>query len=284
MAFGDIVLTLKLRAKMLFPVPKLGFYNARSDFKIISAMFPYIWPSNARALRIRVLLALFFLAMAKLISVTVPLVYKEVIDALEPTNVGLTIPISLVISYGVFRVLSEIFGELRDAIFIRVAQRAIRLTGLKIFRHLHSLSMRFHIDRKTGGITRAVERGTKGIEFLLRFIVFNILPTFLEIFMVCGILWNLYGWLFSAIMLVTLTFYVFWTTSVTEWRLRFRREMNETDSEANTKAIDSLLNFETVKYFGNEEYEARRFEKALKRYEDAAVKARAKNRGFFDMI
>ena len=273
MAVGDIALALKLRAKMLFPVPKLGFYNARSDFKIISAMFPYIWPSNALALRIRVLLALFFLAMAKLISVTVPLVYKEVIDALEPTNVGLTIPISLVISYGVFRVLSEIFGELRDAIFIRVAQRAIRLTGLKIFRHLHSLSMRFHIDRKTGGITRAVERGTKGIEFLLRFIVFNILPTFLEIFMVCGILWNLYGWLFSAIMLVTLTLYVFWTTSVTEWRLKFRREMNETDSEANTKAIDSLLNFETVKYFGNEEYEARRFEKALKRYEDAAVKS-----------
>ena len=258
---------------MPFSFSKLGFSSARTDFKMISVMLPYIWPRKAPALRIRVLLALFFLAMAKMISVAVPIVYKEIIDALEPTNVALTIPIGLVTFYGIFRVLSEVFGELRDAIFTRVAQRAIRLTGLKTFRHLHALSMRFHIDRKTGGITRAIERGTKGIEFLLRFILFNILPTFLEIFMVCGILWNLYGWPFSAIMLITLISYIFWTTSVTEWRIKFRREMNDADSDANTKAIDSLLNFETVKYFGNEEYEAHRFENALKRYEDAAVKS-----------
>ena len=152
---------------MLPPFSKLGLSSARSDFKIISVMLPYIWPHNAPILRIRVLLALFFLAMAKLFTVAVPMMYKEIIDALEPANVGLIIPVGLVISYGVCRILSEVFGELRDAIFTRVAQGAIRRTGLKTFRHLHALSMRFHIDRKTGGITRAIDRGTKGIEFFL---------------------------------------------------------------------------------------------------------------------
>ena len=246
----------------------------RDDLKSIRAILPYIWPKDAWSLRARVLLALVLLVLAKVTNVAVPMFYKHAVDALnEPKAELLAVPIALLVAYGVLRVLSDAFGELRDAVFTRVAQRAIRLAGLKTFRHLHALSLRFHLDRKTGGVARAVERGTKGIEFLLRFMLFNILPTLIEILMVCGILWNLYGWRFAAVTLLTLVAYIAWTTFITEWRTQFRRAMNDTDSDANTKAIDSLLNFETVKYFGNEDHEARRFDTALQRYEDAAVKS-----------
>ena len=246
----------------------------RNDLNTIRAMLPYIWPEDAWSLRARVLIALVLLVLAKVANVSVPMFYKHAVDALNDKTVELlAVPISLLLAYGVLRVLSEAFGELRDAVFTRVAQRAIRLAGLKTFRHLHALSLRFHLDRKTGGIAQAVERGTKGIEFLLRFMLFNILPTLIEILMVCAILWKLYGWHFAALTFVTLVAYIGWTTNITEWRTRFRRAMNDTDSEANTKAIDSLLNFETVKFFGNEGHEARRFDAALRRYEDAAVKS-----------
>ena len=246
----------------------------RDGLKSIGAILPYIWPKDAWSLRARVLLALVLLVLAKVANVAVPMFYKYAVDALnEPKAELLAVPISLLVAYGVLRVLSDAFGELRDAVFTRVAQRAIRLAGLRTFRHLHALSLRFHLDRKTGGVARAVERGTKGIEFLLRFMLFNILPTLIEILMVCGILWNLYGWRFAAVTLLTLVAYIAWTTFITEWRTQFRRAMNDTDSDANTKAIDSLLNFETVKYFGNEDHEARRFDTALQRYEDAAVKS-----------
>ena len=246
----------------------------RDGLKSIGAILPYIWPKDAWSLRARVLLALVLLVLAKVANVAVPMFYKYAVDALnEPKAQLLAVPISLLVAYGVLRVLSDAFGELRDAVFTRVAQRAIRLAGLRTFRHLHALSLRFHLDRKTGGVARAVERGTKGIEFLLRFMLFNILPTLIEILMVCAILWKLYGWHFAALTLVTLVAYIGWTTIITEWRTRFRRAMNDTDSEANTKAIDSLLNFETVKFFGNEDHEARRFDAALRRYEDAAVKS-----------
>ncbi len=246
----------------------------RNELNTIRAMLPYIWPEDAWSLRARVLIALVLLVLAKVANVSVPMFYKHAVDALnDKTAELLAVPISLLLAYGVLRVLSEAFGELRDAVFTRVAQRAIRLAGLKTFRHLHALSLRFHLDRKTGGIARAVERGTKGIEFVLRFMLFNILPTLIEILMVCAILWKLYGWHFAALTLVTLVAYIGWTTIITEWRTRFRRAMNDTDSEANTKAIDSLLNFETVKFFGNEDHEAQRFDAALRRYEDAAVKS-----------
>ncbi len=246
----------------------------RNDLQTVRAVLPYIWPENAWHLRARVIVALIFLVMAKIANVTVPIFYKQAVDALSaPGTALIAVPVGLLVAYGLVRVLSQAFGELRDAVFTRVAQRAIRLAGLKTFRHLHQLSLRFHLDRKTGGVARAVERGTKGIEFVLRFMLFNIVPTLIEILLVCGILWNLYGWRFSLVTLVTLVTYILWTTWVTEWRIRFRRAMNETDSEANTKAIDSLLNFETVKYFGNEDHEARRFDDALRRYEDAAVKS-----------
>ena len=249
-------------------------FGPSNDLKTVRAMLPYLWPKNAPGLRLRVVIAMAFLVAAKGANVIVPLFYKGAVDDLSnPTDAIVVVPIALLVAYGGARVLSQAFGELRDAVFTRVAQRAIRQAGLRTFRHLHQLSLRFHLERKTGGVTRAVERGTKGIEFLLRFMLFNILPTMLEIFLVCGILWYLYGALFGLVTFVTLAIYIVWTTSVTEWRLKFRRSMNETDNQATTRAVDSLLNFETVKYFGNEEHETERFDTALRRYEDAAIQS-----------
>ncbi|MEE8271957.1 MAG: ABC transporter ATP-binding protein/permease, partial [Alphaproteobacteria bacterium] len=181
----------------------------------------------------------------------------------------------VILAYGLARVLSLAFAELRDAVFAKVAQRAIRTVALSIFRHLHALSLRFHMERQTGGLNRAIERGTKGIETLLSFTLFNILPTLLEITLVAVILWSLFDIWFAAVTLTTVVVYIGFTMVVTEWRLKFRRRMNLSDQEANTKAIDSLLNYETVKYFGNEGHEARRFDGALKQYESAAVKSKS---------
>ena len=246
----------------------------RNDLGTLHTLLPYLWPVGEWGLRTRVVIAMGFLVAAKATNVAVPLFYKYAIDALTGnTTTVVVVPVALLIGYGVVRLLAQAFGELRDAVFTKVAQRAIRQAGLKTFQHLHKLSLRFHLDRKTGGISRAVERGTKGIEFLLRFMLFNVLPTLLEILLVCGVLWNLYGVAYAALTFATLCAYVTWTLMVTEWRIKYRRAMNETDSEANTRAIDSLLNFETVKYFGNEEHEARRFDDALSRYENAAVKS-----------
>ncbi len=169
---------------------------------------------------------------------------------------------------------AQAFAELRDGIFAKVAQRAIRTLALKTFRHLHALSLSFHLERQTGGLTRAIERGAKGIEFLLSFLIFNVIPTLVEIGMVAVILWTLYDWRFAAITVVTIGFYITYTLTVTEWRIKLRRTMNESDQSANTKAVDSLLNYETVKYFNNEEHEAQRYDAALKIYETAAVKSR----------
>ena len=248
--------------------------NARNDLQTIKEVLPYLWPKGKHTLKVRVLVALSLLIIAKGMNVVVPIFLKEAIDQLSlNTTTPVAIPIGFLIAYGLSRVLAQGFGELRDAVFSRVAQRSIRLAGLETFRYLHQLSLRFHLNRKTGGISRAVERGTKGIEFLLRFMLFNILPTLLEIFLVCGILWHLYGSIFSLITFFTLLTYVFWTLIITEKRLKYRRAMNEKDSEAHTKAIDSLLNYETVKYFNNEDHEANRFERALRGYEKMAVKS-----------
>ena len=185
----------------------------------------------------------------------------------------IVIPIGLIIAYGVARLLAQTFGELRDAIFAKVGQRAVRDAGFKTFRHLHKLSLRFHLDRQTGGLTRSVERGTKGISFLLNFMLFSIIPTLLEILMVCIIMGALFNIWFAIVTFVTIAGYIYWTLGVTEWRLKFRRKMNEMDNEASTKAIDSLLNYETVKYFNNEVHEGKRFDEALSSYEEAAVKS-----------
>ena len=255
--------------------PGPGAIGPRNDLETIRALLPYLWPAGATEMRVRVVIALGLLVLAKGTNVVVPIFYKYAVDALSAeTGAVLAVPVGLLVAYGLTRVMAQAFGEVRDAVFAKVAQRSIRLAGLSAFRHLHRLSLRFHLDRKTGGVSRAIERGTKGIEFVLAFMVFNILPTLLEILLVCGVLWALYTVWFALVTLVTIGGYIGWTLAVTEWRTKFRRTMNENDSEASTKAIDSLLNFETVKYFGNEDHEARRFDVALKGYEQAAVKSR----------
>jgi ATP-binding cassette subfamily B protein len=222
-----------------------------------------------------VVVALLCLALAKFFNIFVPVLFKRLVDGLvHKPDLAITLPLGLLLAYGLARVLTQSFSELRDAVFARVAQRAIRKVALDTFRHLHRLSMRFHLDRQTGGLSRVIERGAKGIEFLLFFVLFNILPTILEIGLVCGILWYLYDWRYAAVTFVTIGGYIWFTFAITEWRIKHRRQMNEADQEANTKAIDSLLNYETVKYFGNEEHEARRYDVALQSYETAAVRTR----------
>jgi ATP-binding cassette subfamily B protein len=240
----------------------------------LRTLFPYLWPPGRTGLKVRVVAALLCLFAAKAATVYVPLLYKQAVDELGKGAPGtVTVPLGLILAYGTARVLSLLFSELRDAIFARVGQHAIRSVGLQIFRHLHGLALRFHLARQTGGLNRAIERGTKGIQTLLSFLLFNILPTFFEISLVCIVLWKMFdGWLALATG-ATVVLYMAYTLAVTEWRTKFRRQMNETDSEANTKAIESLLNYETVKYFGNEEHEARRYDASLTRYERAAVRS-----------
>jgi len=250
--------------------PPSGF-----EWRALRTLFPYLWPKDSAEMRARVALAVVFLIAAKGANVAVPLIYKEAIDALSG-NVAtvIVLPLGLLFAYGLLRVLALGFGELRDAVFAKVAQRAIRSVALRTFRHLHRLSLRFHLERQTGGLNRAIERGTKGIEFLLTFVTFNVAPTLVEILLVCGILWALFDFRFAAITFVTIGGYGAYTLFITEWRTKYRRIMNQTDSEANTKAVDSLLNYETVKYFGNEAHEAKRFDRSLQRYEKAAVKSK----------
>ena len=249
--------------------------SAKADWNTIRTLLPYLWPRSEWTIRARVVVALLCLVTAKVATVMVPVLYKEAVDLISAEGAFVvTALVGILIGYGISRVAQQAFAELRDFFFARVGQRAIRAVGLKTFRHLHSLSLRFHLDRQTGGLSRAIERGVKGIEFLLTFMLFNIVPTLLEITMVCGILWAVFDIWYALVTFVTVSLYVAFTFSVTEWRMKFRREMNEMDSKANTRAIDSLLNYETVKYFGNEEHEANRFDRSLRRYEDAAVRSK----------
>jgi ATP-binding cassette subfamily B protein len=241
--------------------------DARGDWQTIRSLLPYLWE-----FKWRVAIALSLLVLSKLANVSVPLVLKEIIDALDKPQAVLAVPVSLVIGYGVLRLLSTVFGELRDAVFAKAAQRAIRRVALQVFEHLHSLSLRFHLDRQTGGVSRDIERGTRGIGFLLNFMLFNILPTLLEIVLVAAILISKYNIWFAVITFVTLLMYIAFTLFVTEWRMVVRRSMNDLDSKANSRAIDSLLNYETVKYFGNEQYEARRYDENMQHWEVAAVR------------
>jgi ATP-binding cassette, subfamily B, heavy metal transporter len=241
--------------------------------KALRGLIPYLWPRDSLELRLRVVAALALLTGAKIVNISVPFLYKHAVDTLSG-KVGLVVvPILLVVAYGMARVCAQGFNELRDAVFAKVEQRAIRRLGLSTFRHLHALSLRFHLDRRTGGLARAVGRGTQAVDFLLTFILFNIVPTVIEILIVCGILWRLYDWEFAAVTFATIAVYIAFTFAMTDWRVRFRQEMNVRDSEASTNAIDSLINYETVKYFANEEHEALRYDRSLQSYEKAAVKS-----------
>ena len=245
--------------------------------RALATLLPYLWPKapaeNWLELRLRVVAAMACLVLAKLTVVYVPVLFKEAVDALSPTGGAAVaaVPIFVLVAYGAARVFGVAFAELRDAIFAKVGHRSMRLLALRTFRHLHALSLRYHLERQTGGLSRAIERGTKGIENLLSWTLFTIFPTLVEILLVTVVLWALLDFWFAFIVLVTVAVYSAYTVAVTEWRIKFRRQLNESDSEASTKAIDSLLNYETVKYFGNEEHEAGRFDKAMRRYERAAV-------------
>ena len=246
--------------------------DAGFEWGALRSLAPYLWSRGHSEAKIRVVVALALLAASKVATVYIPIAYGRIVDVLGgKENMAIALPVALIVGYGLLRVASIAFGELRDAVFTKVAQRAIRDVALETFRHLHRLTLRYHLDRQTGGLSHAIERGTKAIDFLLRFMLFNILPTLLEIVMVCGILWGLFSFWYAAVTLISVVIYIGYTMIVTEWRLKWRREMNETDQRANTRAIDSLLNYETVKYFGNEEYEADRYDHALARYERASV-------------
>ncbi|GAB1232318.1 ABC transporter ATP-binding protein/permease [Ferrigenium sp. UT4] len=237
------------------------------DWKAIRSLVPYLLEFKWRVTAVVLLLI-----ASKLANVGVPLLLKEIVDAMSRPQALLAVPVLLILAYGVLRLLSSAFGELRDALFAKVTQRAIRRVALQVFEHLHSLSLRFHLDRQTGGVSRDIERGTRGISFLLTFMLFNILPTLLEIFLVAAILFVKYDPWFAIITFVTLAAYIVFTLVVTEWRMVFRRTMNEMDSKANTRAIDSLLNYETVKYFGNEHYEVARYDEQMRQWEVSAVR------------
>jgi len=241
--------------------------KSRADWQTLRTLIPYLME-----FKWRVFVAMSLLILSKLANVSVPLVLKDIIDAMDKTKSVLYIPVFLIVGYGVLRLFSTLFGELRDAVFANVTQRAIRRVALQVFEHLHSLSLRFHLDRQTGGVSRDIERGTRGIGFLLNFTLFNILPTLLEIGLVAAILLKKYSPWFAVITLITLVIYIAFTLFITEWRMVVRRTMNDLDSKANTRAIDSLLNYETVKYFGNEQYEADRYDHHMEHWESAAVR------------
>ncbi len=246
---------------------------------------PYLWPEGEAWVKVRVVLAMIFLLLSKIVSVTTPFLYKKAVDALGVSTGGAASgasshdtltwlglgAVGLTIAYGLARMSTSAFGELRDAVFVRVGQRALRKLALETFTHIHRLSMRYHITRKTGGLSRIIERGVKGVDFLLRFMLFSIGPLILELTMVSAIFALYFGWQYMAVVLITITIYVAFTFKLTEWRVNIRRQMNEKDTDANQKAIDSLLNFETVKYFNAEGWEAARYDKAMASYEKFAV-------------
>jgi len=239
----------------------------RGDWRAIASLVPYLWEY-----RWRVLLALVLLVVAKLANVAVPLVMKQIVDGLDPTLAVLVVPLALLAAYGLLRFSTTLFAELRDVVFVRVTQRAIRRVALGVFRHLHDLSLRFHLDRQTGGMTRDIERGARGISTLLSYLIFSIIPVILEFTLVGAVLLAKFDWRFAAITFAAVALYIGYTFLVSEWRIGIRKQANELDSKANTRAVDSLLNYETVKYFGNEEFEAGRYDDSLRRYESAAVR------------
>ncbi|RCS56683.1 ABC transporter ATP-binding protein/permease [Parvibium lacunae] len=242
-----------------------------NDWQVLATLLPYLWRYRGR-----LLWALLFLVAAKLAHIGVPLLLKQLVDAMDQTQLGtvvLVVPLGLLFAYGGLRLATTLFTELREVVFAKVTQGAVRTIALQVFAHLHTLSLRFHLSRQTGGVTRDIERGTRGISSLVSYTLYSIVPTLLEITLVVGyLLWH-YDWTFALIALTALVLYIAYTIGVTEWRTHFRRTMNELDSKANVRAIDSLLNYETVKYFGNEAFELQRYDESMARWERAAIQS-----------
>ncbi len=260
---------------MLVMPPPSSPPQPRSSLRTVGSLLPYLWPRVDIGSHVRVVLAALCLIGAKAATVYVPIVYARAVDALAPKGAQavIVVPFALIVGYGLLRIASSGFGELRDAVFASVQQRAVRRVARETFEHMHRLSLRFHLDRQTGGLARNIDRGTKGIENVLRLAVFNILPTLLEVVLVAGVLWRIFDWRYALLTVIAVGIYIAFTLGFTNWRVRFRRTMNEVESDAQTKALDSLLNYETVKYFGNESHEVRRYDEALARYERAAVRS-----------
>lgn len=253
--------------------------DSGSTLGTLANLWPYMWPEGRPDLKRRVLWASFFLVISKLILVLVPYFFKWATDALtgDLTPAAwipavLVAPVMLVLAYNVVRIVQLGFNQLRDALFASVGQNAVRQLGYRTFVHMHNLSLRFHLERRTGGLSRIIERGVKGIETIVRFTILNTAPTVLEFALTAIIFWVVYGWVYVAIIAVTVWLYTWFTVKASDWRISIRREMNESDTDANTKAVDSLLNYETVKYFSNEKMEAQRFDRSMARYEDAATR------------
>jgi ATP-binding cassette subfamily B protein len=245
----------------------------RSDWATLRRLFPYLWEYKWR-----VMAALAFMVGAKMANVSVPLLLKELVDTLNPkggidANALLVVPIALLVAYGALRLSTTLFAELRELIFAKATEGASRTISLQVFRHLHALSLRFHLERQTGGLTRDIERGTRAVNSLISYSLYSIIPTLIEVAMVLTLLAVKFDIWFAWITLIALAFYITFTVLVTEWRTQFRKEMNDLDSKAHSRAIDSLLNFETVKYFNNEEFEARRYDENLERYRLASLKS-----------
>ena len=246
--------------------------------KTFKLLLPYLWPKKRNDLRTRVSFAVVALVLAKIASVSTPLVLGEAVNSLTELSAGINlfmlVPVALIVGYGVARIISFTFVAIRDALFSKVSQHSIRQISLNMFKHLHNLSLQFHLNRQTGALAKYIDRGTKGIDFLLRYVLFNVVPTFFEIFLVSGILFYLYGPWYAVVTLTTIGLYSYLTFQITEWRNVFRKRMNQADNNISTKMIDSLLNFETVKYFNNEVYEFNRLDKSLEDYELAANQSR----------
>ena len=238
------------------------------DIKVLKKLLPYLIKMRAR-----VIWAVSFLMLAKLANVAVPLALKEIVDSLDQTNLVLILPIGMLLAYGLLRLASSLFNELRDAIFAKVRYHAMNLIALGVFKHLHTLDLSFHLDRRIGGITRDIDRGTQSVSTLLSIFVFNILPSLFEICLVIGILWLNYNLLFAGVSLLTVIFYVVLTFAITTWRMKYRYQMNDMQSEANTNAVDSLINYETVKYFNQEKFEVDRYGETMQRWENLATKS-----------
>ena len=249
---------------------KAASASSGRDWRVVPMLLPYLWEYKWR-----VVVALSFLVTAKLANVGVPLVLKDIVDTLDTSKAVLVLPFTLLVAYGALRLSTVLFAELRDVVFVPVTHRAARRIALAVFRHLHALSLRFHLDRQTGGMSRDIERGTRGISTLLSFMLFSIIPVVLEFVLVAAVLFAKFDWRFVAVTFAAVIVYIAFTIGITEWRSAIRKRANELDSKANTRAIDSLLNYETVKYFNNEEYEARRYDDSLQRYEVMAVRNEA---------
>jgi ATP-binding cassette subfamily B protein len=259
------------------------FDSRAGHFDVLRSLLPFVWLAERPDLKLRVVLAFIALIASKIVTVSVPLAYKAAVDWLTNSATGAgvvelsplslaAIPVMLIVAYGTGRVLMVAFAQVRDVLFVRVGQNAVRALSNRTFEHLHRLSLRFHLERRTGGLSRVIERGIKAVELIIRMTILNSIPTIIETGFIAAMMAYYFGWEFVVMMAVTIVIYVWFTFKASEWRIAIRRDWNDADTEANSKAVDSLLNFETVKYFGNEGLEQRRFDASMEKYEDAAIK------------